>query len=177
VVVAAGRANHAGAGNWKGLTGNSALFGTEAEAADAADFTPAQRDAYPRVNAAYCDVGKFGADMVCGHYEYAAPPGRKTDPRGYTMDDMRRRVAALLANPTIPALAQEDDLTPEQAKQLAAIHEKTVAQRLPLAGRPGADTDDPYGHVLSADAAARQALAEVRALAKTVAEIRDLLRK
>jgi hypothetical protein len=176
VVVAAGRANHAGAGNWRGLAGNSALFGTEAEAADAADFTPAQRDAYPRVCAAYCDIGKFGADMVCGHYEYATPAGRKTDPRGYTMDDMRRRVAALLANPTIPALAQEDDLTPEQAKQLAAIHEKTVAQRLPLAGRPGGDTDDPYGHVLSADAAARQALAKVTALEKTVNAIAAALK-
>jgi hypothetical protein len=158
VVVAAGRANHAGAGNWRGLVGNSALFGTEAEAADAADFTPAQRDAYPRVNAAYCDIGKFGPDMVCGHY------------------DMRRRVAALLANPTISALTQEDDLTPEQAKQLAAIHEKTVAQRLPLTGRPGPELDDPYGHGLNADAAARQALAKVTALEKTVNAIAAALK-
>lgn len=171
VVVAAGRANHAGAGSWRGVTGNSAFFGTEAEARSAADFTPAQREAYPRVCAAYCDIGRFGADMVCGHYEYATPKGRKTDPQGYTMDDMRRQVAALLANPTIQGLAQEDDLTPEQARQLAEIHTKTVAQRLPLSGRPGADTDDPYGHVLSADAAARQALARITALEKSVAQI------
>jgi hypothetical protein len=92
--------------------------------------------------------------------------------------DCARVLAKWRGASTISALrAQEDDLTPEQATQLAAIHQKTVAQKLPLAGRPGADTDDPYGHVLSADAAARQALAEVRALAKTVAEIRDLLRK
>ncbi len=106
VVVAAGRANHAGAGNWKGLTGNSQLFGTEAEAAGADDFTAAQRAAYPKVNAAFCDLGKFGADMVAGHSEFALPKGRKVDINGYTMDQMRAQVAALLTNQTPP----EDDM-------------------------------------------------------------------
>jgi hypothetical protein len=75
--------------------------------------------------------------------------GRRDAPGG---DEGRGRLRAVLAKwrgaPTISALKAEEDMTPEQAKQLAAIHEKTVAQRLPLAGRPGADTDDPYGHVL-----------------------------
>lgn len=96
VVVAAGRANHAGAGNWKGLTGNSQLFGTEAEAAGADDFTPAQRASYPKVNAAFADLGKFGAGMVAGHSEFALPKGRKVDINGYTMDQMRAQVAAIL---------------------------------------------------------------------------------
>ena len=33
VVVAAGRANHAGVGGWRGVVGNSAAFGIEAESA------------------------------------------------------------------------------------------------------------------------------------------------
>lgn len=98
VVVAAGTANHAGVGGWKGLTGNSQVFGTEAECAGDGDWTAAQRGAYPLINAAYCDLGGFGADMVCGHCEWA--PTRKIDIRDWPMPAMRARVAALLANPT-----------------------------------------------------------------------------
>jgi hypothetical protein len=105
VVVAAGTANHAGAGGWKGLTGNSQVFGTEAECGGDGDWTAAQRAAYPRVNAAYCWLGKFGADMICGHCEWA--PTRKIDIRDWPMNLMRSQTAALLTTTT--ALAQEDD--------------------------------------------------------------------
>ena len=90
VVVAAGRANHAGAGSWRGLVGNSAVFGTEAEAAGPDDWT-----ADPRVNAAYCDLGGFGPEMICGHSEWAGP--RKQDINGYTTDQLRTQVADILA--------------------------------------------------------------------------------
>lgn len=123
VVVSARSANHAGAGNWRGVSGNSSLFGTEAEAAGADDFTDAQRWAYPRVNAAYCDLGGFGPEMVAGHSEYATPRGRKTDINGYTMDEMRRQVAAVL-NGT----AQEDDVALDQ-KQVNWIAD-TLANRV-----------------------------------------------
>jgi hypothetical protein len=121
VVVAAGRANHAGVGSWRGLTGNSAVFGTEAEAAGPEDWTDAQRIAYPRVNAAYADIGGFGADMVCGHSEWATPTGRKSDVNGYTMADMRTAVAQILAgNPA--ATMEEQDMTGDQATALAEVH-------------------------------------------------------
>lgn len=94
VVVAAGRANHAGAGGWRGLTGNSSVFGTEMEGADATDFTEAQRWSYPRIHAAYCDLGGFGPDMNCGHSEWAGP--RKTDINGYTPNTLRADIAAVL---------------------------------------------------------------------------------
>jgi len=123
VVVAAGRANHAGAGNWRGLTANSQLFGTECEAAGPDDFTPAQRLAYPKVNAAYCDLGGFGADMVAGHSEYALPKGRKTDINGYTMDDMRQKVAAILAGQTPGPIIAEEDLDANQAKMLQTVYD------------------------------------------------------
>lgn len=104
VVVAAGRANHAGTGGWRGLVGNSAVFGTEAEAAGADDWTAEMRWAYPRINAAYCDLGGFGAHMVCGHSEWAGP--RKQDINGWPMSQMRADTAAILASsPTV-----EDDM-------------------------------------------------------------------
>lgn len=178
VVVSARAANHAGAGNWRGVSGNSKLFGTECEAAGSDDFTALQRVAYPRVNAAFCDLGGFGPEMIAGHYEYALPKGRKTDPQGYTMDQMRQQVAAILAGPPSlnPFATPEEDLDAKQAQQLADIWTKTVGQKLPLTGRPGPDTDDPYGHVLSADGAARQALAKVTALEKTVNAIAAALK-
>jgi len=100
-VVAAGLANHAGAGNWKGITtGNTNFIGIEAENTGLpSDPWPAvQMDAYARGVAAI--LKKIGADqsMCVGHKEYALPPGRKTDP-WFDMDDFRAKVGAILADP------------------------------------------------------------------------------
>lgn len=94
VVVAAGRANHAGEGGWQGLSGNSSVFGVEAECCNAGDWTAAQRDAYPAVMAALCDAGAFSEAMVCGHNEWA--PSRKIDPHDWPPPTMRAEVGALL---------------------------------------------------------------------------------
>lgn len=94
VVVAAGRANHAGSGGWQGLSGNSSVFGTEAENSGRGEWTAEQRRTYPRINAAYAMLGGFDAGAVCGHNEWA--PSRKIDIRDYTMARMREEVAALL---------------------------------------------------------------------------------
>lgn len=104
VIVAAGRANHAGYGYWKGHTGNSHFFGIEAEAAGPSDWTDEQREAYPKLNAALLDaIGEDDASMVCGHSEYALPRGRKIDINGYPMDSMRAQTQAVLRGqkPTI----------------------------------------------------------------------------
>jgi peptidoglycan hydrolase-like protein with peptidoglycan-binding domain len=105
-VIAAGRANHAGPGVWKGVaTGNSSFIGIEAENQGiAADPWPAvQIDAYKRGVAAI--LGKLGADasMCCGHKEYATPHGRKIDP-SFDMEAFRRDVAGIMAG-TAPAPA------------------------------------------------------------------------
>lgn len=97
-VVAAGRANHAGPGAWHDIeTGNSSFIGIEAEnTGRATDPWPeVQMDAYRRGVAAI--LKKIGADaeMVCGHKEYALPPGRKPDPT-FDMDAFRAGVAAIL---------------------------------------------------------------------------------
>src|SRR5262245_11181893 len=82
-VVAAGSCNHAGAGNWNGITaGNSQMIGIEAENAGvSSDPWPAvQLDAYVRGCAAICRHLGLNAMAVAGHKEYALPKGRKPDP-------------------------------------------------------------------------------------------------
>jgi N-acetyl-anhydromuramyl-L-alanine amidase AmpD len=103
-VVASGRANHAGRGEWNGITtGNTNFIGIEAENSGRAnDPWPAvQLDAYHRgVAAILREVGRSAASC-CGHREYALPSGRKTDPN-FQMDDFRQRVAAILGNAAPP---------------------------------------------------------------------------
>lgn len=104
-VVAAGRANHAGRGEWQGETGgNSHFIGIEAENTGRDNDFPwpeVQMDAYRRGCAAI--LGHIGRDaiMCCGHKEFALPRGRKPDP-GFDMNVFRMEVAAILAG-TAPA--------------------------------------------------------------------------
>src|SRR5262249_24887815 len=69
-VVAAGRANHAGAGTWRGVaTGNLSFIGIEAEntGLPAEGWPPIQRDAYARGVAAILKRINAPVDMCCGH--------------------------------------------------------------------------------------------------------------
>ncbi|MEH3107967.1 MAG: N-acetylmuramoyl-L-alanine amidase [Sphingomonas fennica] len=111
-VVAAGRANHAGTGEWQGVTaGNSSFIGIEAEnRGTPADPWPAvQMDAYTRGVAAILKHLDQSADYCAGHREYALPKGRKSDPHSIDMGQFRAQVQALMdgtgviANPVIPA--------------------------------------------------------------------------
>jgi peptidoglycan hydrolase-like protein with peptidoglycan-binding domain len=103
-VVAAGRANHAGAGSWQGLTkGNWEFIGIEAENTGLADdpWPAVQLDAYCRGVAAILQKLGSPALLCCGHKEYALPAGRKTDP-SFDMAPFRARVEAIMAG-TVPA--------------------------------------------------------------------------
>lgn len=98
-VVAAGRAHHAGGGDWQGVTsGNTSFIGIEAENTGRADdaWPPAQMDAYRRGVAAILTKIRADASMCCGHKEFALPQGRKIDPL-FDMDAFRREVAAIMA--------------------------------------------------------------------------------
>ena len=102
-VVAAGRANHAGVGNWQGFTaGNSSFIGIEAEntgltqGPNAEPWPAVQLDAYRRGVAAILKKVRANAIMCCGHKEYALPVGRKPDP-SFEMNDFRLQVAAIMA--------------------------------------------------------------------------------
>lgn len=110
VVVAAGRANHAGRGGWRGLSGNSSVFGIEAESAGEGDWTPAQQEAYPKVVAALLDLTGHDEGFACGHSEWA--PTRKVDIGNWDMHAMRGQVAAILGNhaPAAPTPEEDDDM-------------------------------------------------------------------
>lgn len=105
-VVASGRANHAGRGEWNGITtGNTNLIGIEAENSGRAnDPWPAvQLDAYHRGVAAILRQLGRSAASCCGHREYALPSGRKSDPN-ISMDQFRLRVATILSGVDPPML-------------------------------------------------------------------------
>ncbi len=109
-VVAAGRASHAGRGQWKGITsGNSSFIGIEAENSGKSDdpWPEVQMDAYRRGVAAILTKIGEDAEMCCGHKEWALPKGRKPDPT-FDMNAFRADVAAIMAGtgpvrPLIPA--------------------------------------------------------------------------
>jgi hypothetical protein len=113
LVIASGKANHAGAGAWFGLPGgrdydvrvSSRTVGIEAEhPGDSSPWPRVQLDAYDRLIA--CLLWGLGqqAEAYCGHREWALPSGRKPDPRGIYLPGQRRRVAALLTTGPSPIL-------------------------------------------------------------------------
>lgn len=106
-VIAAGRANHAGVGQWEGITaGNTAFIGIEAENAGLpTDPWPAiQLEAYQRGSAAILKQLQQSAIMCCGHKEYALPKGRKPDPHSINMTVFRREVARWISGENTPVL-------------------------------------------------------------------------
>lgn len=103
-VLAAGRCNHAGAGEWEGITaGNSSLIGIEAEnMGTAADPWPDEQvTAYARGVAAILRHIHAPAIMCAGHKEYALPTGRKIDP-SFDMGAFREQVAAFISGSDAP---------------------------------------------------------------------------
>jgi N-acetyl-anhydromuramyl-L-alanine amidase AmpD len=116
-VVAAGRCNHAGRGNWQGFTqGNTNFIGIEAEntgllTGPKADPWPTvQMDAYRRGVAAILKKIRADAIRCCGHKEYALPQGRKSDPT-FDMNEFRMQVAAIVAGsaPSPSVIPASDD--------------------------------------------------------------------
>lgn len=102
-VVAAGRAFHAGRGEWQGIkTGNTSFIGIEAEntghkTGPKAEFPwpEVQMDAYRRGVAAILKHIRAKPIMCCGHREYALPVGRKPDPT-FNMNVFRREVGNIM---------------------------------------------------------------------------------
>lgn len=86
-VIACGRANHAGSGSWRGLSGNSPFIGIEATS-DGRFWTPIQRERYPILVAALNHGMGLDASWCCGHKEYAGHRG-KWDPGNWDMNHMR----------------------------------------------------------------------------------------
>ena len=100
-VIAAGRANHAGPGQYKSLKGNASVLGIEAENDGIGEpWSPHLIDVFERCAAALARGCLAPPELVCGHKEWTR---RKIDPAGIDMGGFRQAVAQLM-NP------QEDDV-------------------------------------------------------------------
>jgi len=102
-VIASGRANHAGPGGWKGLTGNSSVYGLEWEnvGTSAEPIRPDQYLAMVQVHAAFLEGTTKNASLTCNHREWA--PLRKIDAYGVNGERLRQDVAKAL-------LTKEEDI-------------------------------------------------------------------
>jgi len=113
-IIAAGRANHAGAGIWQGVSsGNTSFIGIEAENDGVGEVWPdVQLEAYQRGVAAILKHIGASAVMCCGHREYALPAGRKIDPTGIDMPSFRQAVTVFLGSdaPAPKLVPAVDDL-------------------------------------------------------------------
>jgi hypothetical protein len=140
-LVAAGRANHAGAGLWGGVEGgNTHMIGIEAENAGdgSEEWSEVQLDAYKRGVAALLRRAGVAADMCCGHKEYARPNGRKVDP-DVDMEEFRRHVAGHMAGelpvrPPIPAVDRQDRPTLRRGDEGEAVRGMQLLMGLAVTG-------------------------------------------
>jgi hypothetical protein len=123
VIVATGRANHAGPGGFRGVTGNANAMGLEAEDDGDGNWTDVQLWAWPRAVAAGLDLMGTDESWYCAHRTWA--PDRKIDPTGITDEWVRAGVRAVRAGDV-------DDLpfTPAQLRNIA-IGAVCAAFRLP----------------------------------------------
>jgi hypothetical protein len=143
-VVAAGRANHAGLGGFRGLAGNSSVFGTEAESTGVGnDWTDWQKWAYPRVMAAQLKLAGKDETWYCSHRTWA--PTRKIDPTNIADTWMKTQVKQVFfdlkhpAKPTPPktetpvaVAVGKDEITlgPFASKTLVGADGKPVTEQI-----------------------------------------------
>jgi hypothetical protein len=147
-VVAAGRANHAGLGDWQGIsTGNMSFIGIEAENSGALNdpWPDVQMDAYKRGAAAILKKIAASSIMVCGHKEYALPEGRKVDP-SFDMIAFRADVEALLTQGVAPvrliaAVDSEGRTTLRRGSEGASVEIVQNAVGAPVDGKFGPATE------------------------------------
>lgn len=119
-VIAAGRANHAGAGGWRGLSGNSSVGGLEVEHTGTGTVPAGRHEISARILAALVEApgSPRDAGLVCQHFEWA--PTRKVDFRSlapYSPAWIRQRVAYWIGR----TAAEEDDVTPQDHAQIKAV--------------------------------------------------------
>jgi hypothetical protein len=96
-VIGAGRANHAGSGGWKGLAGNSSVFGYCLGNNGLGEaYPPVQMVAAETALVAILRFLDVPADMLCGHKEWTT---RKPDPAGIEMGVFRTLIRTRLVEP------------------------------------------------------------------------------
>lgn len=153
-VIAAGKANHAGKGAWKGTTSSAQTIGIEAEHPGVGPWPAPQMTAYRTLVAVLLRGLGQNAERACGHREWALPAGRKTDPN-FDMSPFRSAVRAELTRisgqnavrPTpVPAPTEGDDvaLSDEDVERIARRVKQLVAQDLAVVLHGTKDGTHPY---------------------------------
>lgn len=98
-IIAAGTANHGGVGRWNGVAGNRYWVGDEMKNWGTAAREPwTARQVDSALIAAAAILTHIGSDAswLCGHKEYATPPGRKVDPHSLNMNALRAKTKAIM---------------------------------------------------------------------------------
>lgn len=125
-VIASGRANHAGRGGFRGLVGNSSVYGLEVEnvGTSVEPATPELLDAMYRVHAAFLrGIANPDPALVCQHEEWTS---RKIDFHDLAFEPFRQNVRARLAGPPQPPKPEPPKPQPEEELPMTAL-----AYRLP----------------------------------------------
>jgi N-acetylmuramoyl-L-alanine amidase len=95
------RAWHAGQSVWKGRNSVND-YGIGIELVNLNDGQDPYPEAQHRANVALCAYlchqYNIEVDDIMGHLDICLPPGRKSDPRGYDLNRLRREVAAILGD-------------------------------------------------------------------------------
>lgn len=160
--IAVGVCWHAGRGSWPGWPTDNANFhviGIEAvnTGTGSQPWPTVQLDAYKRGAAALLEGMRRGSGDCVAHREYSSEG--KIDPWGIDMNAFRRDVQKIIDG----ASQEAADMTPEQAKQLAAVH-KELTQKYPSRSKYRKDdkpVDTLAGLVINADARVHEASIDV----------------
>ncbi len=101
-VIASGVANHAGSGGWRGLYGNSTVYGIEREnvGTTAEPWRPDQTETAAKAHAALLRGRKIDSIMVCRHAEWTT---RKPDTHSIHGPTLREMIAKSLVSAPPPA--------------------------------------------------------------------------
>lgn len=154
-VIAAGRANHAGAGGWGGLIGNSSVFGVEREnVGDGSEpWTLQQYDVAAKVHAALISMHGGRFDLVCEHKEWA--PRRKVDAFGVDGNIMRQLVRDRLSvkptAPTTPSTAPNLKPLISASQFLSEVHKAAISRPTLKQGSTGTwvkDLQEALNHIV-----------------------------
>lgn len=117
-LIAAGRANHAGAGGWRGLSGNSSVWGLEVEHTGVLATEPppnqSKWDLMAKVHAAFALCSGFSKYDVCQHFQWTT---RKIDFINAEPNVFETRVGYFMKNPgggnVVNSLIQPGDRGPD----------------------------------------------------------------
>ena len=165
-VVASGKANHAGKGEWLGLDSNYEVMGIEPANNGTGEAWPQiQVDAYQRGTKAIIDKLGVPVGSVCGHKEWA--PTRKIDPYGLNMNWQRQQIRELgetvIIRPDAPPYPTRNYVKPYQ-QALNGWASRQAAAGTPIPGWVPITVDGQYGPTTAAAVTTYQQAAGIMGL-------------